>query len=121
MNAFYNLVLMNQEPGYLFFVILIAVCLLMAIAGLYFLSRYKTLFRKHIKNEILRQNLVVWLIVFCLMIAMSPINYEAFYIIIKKGVLFALGIQLIISLANALIVFNLVRSIADNRQVKKTE
>ena len=101
-----------REPGYLFFVVLFAICLLMAIAGLYFLSRFNTLFKSSVRNETLRQNIVVWLIVFCLLIAMAPLNYEIFYMISRKGVLYTLVAEVIISLVNVIFVFNTVRLVS---------
>jgi sensor histidine kinase YesM len=44
----------------------------MLVLGLYFLARFWRLFKGQIKNEFLRQNIVVWIIAICLTIASSP-------------------------------------------------
>jgi len=48
----------------------------MLVLGLYLLAKFKSLFRRSIKNEWLRKNIVVWMIAVCLIFAVSPTNSE---------------------------------------------
>lgn len=108
-----------KEPAFITFVLLIAVCLLMAVAGLYILSNFKTLFRRKIRNELLRQNVVVWLIVFCFSIALAPINREALSLFFTKGPLYTIMLEMIAATINVLFVFNIVKFVAQNRSIKR--
>jgi two-component system, LytTR family, sensor kinase len=108
-----------KEPSFLYFVVVVGICLLMAVAGLYFLSNYKNLLRRQIRNEVLRQNVVVWLIVFCLIIAVAPMNIELFYMLRKKGVLYTICAELFAATVNVLFVFNIVRLVSQSNALKK--
>jgi two-component system LytT family sensor kinase len=108
-----------KEPNFLFFTVVVAVCLAMAVAGLFFLSRFRTLFRGRIRNELLRQNVVVWLIVFCLIIAVAPMNVELFYLLIREGILYTICVEMISATVNVLFVFNIVRLVAQSESLKK--
>src|SRR4030095_9960348 len=56
----------------------------MLVLGLYLLAEFKRLFRRQVKNELLRKNIVVWMIAVCLILAVSPTNPE-FYRAIANG------------------------------------
>jgi sensor histidine kinase YesM len=56
----------------------------MLVLGLYLLANFKRLFRRLVKNELLRKNIVVWMIAVCLILAVSPTNGE-FYQAAAKG------------------------------------
>jgi sensor histidine kinase YesM len=67
-------------------VLLVLFSSIMLVLGLYLLANFKRLFRRQIKNELLRKNIVVWMVAVCLILAVSPSNYE-FYQAIAKGTL----------------------------------
>ena len=51
----------------------------MLVTGLYLVANFNRLFRRSIKNELLRKNIVVWLAICCLMttVPTTPLFYEA--------------------------------------------
>ena len=88
------------------------------VLGLYLLANFKKLFRRYIKNELLRQNVAVWLIAICLGISFCPTNPE-FYGVIKSPKLatfFALQIAGITMMV--LFVFNTTALVSKIRYVK---
>ncbi len=52
--------------------ILVLISMLMLLVGLYLLANFKRLFRRQIKNELLRKNIVVWLIAICFVFCVLP-------------------------------------------------
>jgi two-component system LytT family sensor kinase len=107
-----------KEPGFLFFVVMIAICLLMAVVALYLLINFKTVFR-WIRIEWLRQNIVVWCIVFGFIIALSPLNYEFFGMVLRKGVFYAVVVEAISAAVNVIFVFNIVTGVALSRRIQR--
>jgi two-component system, LytTR family, sensor kinase len=75
-----------KYPEFKVLALLVLFSSLMLVLGLYLLANFKRLFRKHIRNELLRKNIVVWMIAVCLILAVSPTNSE-FYQAIAKGIL----------------------------------
>ena len=108
-----------KEPTFLTFVLIIGICLLMAVAGLYVLSNFKTLFRRSIRNELVRQNIVVWIVVFCFSIAIAPINRETLSLLFKEGPLYTIGVQLLATSVCVLFIFNIVRVVANSKSLKR--
>jgi sensor histidine kinase YesM len=49
---------------------------IMLVLGLYLLARFGRLFKGQIKNEFLRENLVVWMIAICLTLSSSPTSAD---------------------------------------------
>ncbi|MDZ4796288.1 MAG: histidine kinase [Bacteroidota bacterium] len=108
-----------KEPTILFYAILITTCLLMAMAGLYILANFSRLFRGRIRNEIARKNVVVWLAIFFISGAMSPMSSGFFYLLYLKGWWNVVLLQLVSTTVHTLIVYNIVRYVATHRVVKK--
>lgn len=108
-----------KGPTILDFGLLIAVSLVFAIAGLYMLANFGRLFRSRIKNELLRKNIVAWMVIFCISIAMLPMSGGFFYMLEKHGWGWAIGSQFISATACTLIIYNLVRVVAESKQLKK--
>jgi two-component system, LytTR family, sensor kinase len=108
-----------KEPSVLEYVLLITGCLAFGGAGLYMLARFSAFFKRSIKNEILRKNIVVWLIVFCISNALLPMNGTFFYLLNKFGWGWMIYGQLIYATASTLIIYNLVRVVSQNKAVKK--
>jgi len=62
-------------------VIIVLVSSMMMLVGLYLLAKFNSLLRRHIRNELLRKNIVVWMIAICLVVSVSPTTpdfYEQF-------------------------------------------
>lgn len=108
-----------KEPSFLFLVVMIAVCLLVAVASLYLLINFRNVFRKWIRIEWLRQNIVAFLIVFGFIIAMSPMNYEFFGMILRHGIVYAVTVEAIAAAVNVIFVFNIVNWVARSRAIKR--
>lgn len=107
------------EPTILSFSLLILFSLVMALAGLFLLANFTSVFKGSIKNEIVRKNVVAWLVIFCISAAMFPMNGGFFYILGVHGYGGLLLFQLISTTANSLFVYNVARYVAENKQVKK--
>lgn len=108
-----------REPTLLEFSVLIAVCLILSLIGLYLLARFNELFKGKIRNELLRKNVVAWMVTFCLSAGILPLNGHFFYIAQKLGWGWAVGSQFIISLLTTLIVYNLTRMVAESRKLQR--
>src|SRR5262245_45363649 len=64
------------EPSFLHLAVLVLFSSLMLVLGLYLLAKFNRLFRRTIPNELLRKNVVVWMIAVCLILALSPTSPE---------------------------------------------
>jgi len=107
-----------QEPSFLFFTILILSCLILAVAGLYVLANFSSLFRSSIRNELLRKNVVVWLAIFFISASMAPLGSGFFYILYLKGWWAFISIQLLATTADTIFVYNIARFVAGHRRIK---
>jgi two-component system, LytTR family, sensor kinase len=108
-----------KEPGIIAYALLIAVCLVFTVAGLYMLANFSRLLRSTFKNELLRKNIAAWLIIFCISVAMVPMSGGFFYLLQKHGWGWAVGSQFISATACTLIIYNLARLVAENRRLKR--
>ena len=108
-----------KEPGVIEYALLIAVCLVFAVAGLYLMANFNRLLRGSIKNELLRKNVAAWLIIFCITVAMVPMSGGFFYLLEKYGWGWSIASHFISATGCTLIIYNLARLVADNRQLKK--
>jgi len=108
-----------KAPTTLEYIFLILVSLVFALAGLYMLANFSRLFRKFIKNELLRKNVAAWMIIFCMSVAMLPMNGGFFYMLEKHGWAWTICGQFISVTASTLIIYNLARLVAESRQLRK--
>lgn len=108
-----------KEPTLTNYVILVAVSLLMALAGLYLLARFNRLFRGSIKSEWLRRNLAAWLIIFMINGSMSPISGGFFYLLGKYGWLGTIAGHFGSTTVATLIGFNAMWALAGNKKLKQ--
>jgi len=95
-----------QEPNLLVIVILVLSSSLMLLAALYLLAKFSTLFRNSIRNELLRRNLVVWLIATCLILALTPTNQDFYKMLSSMKLVHYFLLQLGCVALEALFVFN---------------
>ena len=108
-----------KGPALFDIVLLIVVSLIFAMGGLYMLANFGRLLRSSIKNELLRKNIVVWMIILCFSIAMLPMGGGFFYLVEKHGWGWAIGSQFISATVCTLIIYNLARLVAESRQLRK--
>jgi sensor histidine kinase YesM len=108
-----------KGPSIFEYVLLIAACLVFAGAGLYMLVNFSRMLKSIIRNELLRKNMLAWLIIFCFSVAMLPMSGGFFYLLEKYGWGWAIGGQLISATACTLVIYNLVSLVAGHRQLKK--
>jgi two-component system, LytTR family, sensor kinase len=108
-----------KEPTAGEYIIIVICCLCFAVIGLFFLANYGKLFRGRIKNELLRQNIVVWLIIFFLSNSLAPISGGFYYTVNKLGWPGFVGMQAFGCLLYTLLVFNTARLIAINKTFKQ--
>lgn len=108
-----------KEPSFTLLVLLILEASLMLTAGLYVLANFGRLFTRTIRNEWLRQNVVVWLAAVCLVFATGPVTGDFFGMWLKHGIWYAIGIQLIFATVNSVFVFNVTRFVALHPSVQR--
>jgi sensor histidine kinase YesM len=108
-----------KGPTTLEYFILVAVCLGFALLGLYMLANFSRLLRSTIKNELLRKNIVAWMVIFCISAGMLPQSGGFFYLLEKYGWGWAIGGHIISTTACTLIIYNLARMVAESRQLRK--
>jgi len=108
-----------KEPPFYFFILLILHSALMLMAGLYILANFGRLFRRNFRNELLRENVVVWLAAICMIMALAPVSGDFVGILLRKGIMHAIMVQTIFATINTLFVFNITRFVARSVPVKR--
>lgn len=108
-----------REPGFLFFVGLIVVCLLLVVAGVFLVARFNTLFKTRIRNEWLRKNAVVWLIIFCFSGSLFPLGGGLFLIVNKYGWWGLILGHIASTTVTTLIAYNATRYVIDHPRIKR--
>lgn len=98
--------------GFWQYLIIILAAIALALSGVFLLANFRQLFRKSIRSEWLRANISAWLIIFCFIMALLPLNGSLFEAIGEYGVGIALLGQAILVTLDTLIVFNSVRWVA---------
>jgi sensor histidine kinase YesM len=100
-------------------VLLVLFSALMLVLGLYLLANFKTLFRRNIKNELLRKNIVVWMMAICLVLSVSPTNPD-FYRAISTGKwLQTFLIEITAITVMTFFVFNATLLVFKNKRIQK--
>ena len=107
---------MKLEFSSLFGLILLSSFML--ILGLYLLTNFGRLFKRSIKSEWLRKNIVVWLIAICLVLAISPTNHDFYDSATHKKFFRLLIIQGTAITIMTFLVFNITLLVRDNRFVR---
>jgi sensor histidine kinase YesM len=88
-------------------IILVLSSSLMLVLGLYLLTNFSRLFKRYIRNEWLRQNVVVWMVAICLVFALIPTNPEIYHALVSGKWVRILLIQFTAVTAMMLFVFNI--------------
>jgi two-component system, LytTR family, sensor kinase len=107
-----------KEPTTEQFLLIVFCCLCLAGIGLFFLANYGRMFKGRIRNELLRQNVVVFLIIFFLVNSLAPVSGGFAHAINKFGWLGFIGIQAFGTLLYTLVSFNISRLISINKKLK---
>jgi len=99
--------------------VLILLSSIMLILGLYLLANFDRLFKRSVKSEWLRKNIVVWMISVCLVLAILPTNHD-FYeaATTHKKFLRVLLIQSMAITLMSFFVFNTTLLVRNNRFVR---
>jgi two-component system, LytTR family, sensor kinase len=108
-----------KEPTAIEYIVIVFCCLLLAVIGLYFLANFSNVFKSKMKNELLRKNIVAWLIIFFLSSSLTPISGGFYYTIAKFGWWGTFAIQCIGCTFYTVIAFNTVRAVANNNKLKR--
>jgi len=98
--------------------ILILFCTLMLVVGLYLLANFNSLFKRYIKNELIRKNFVVWLIAICFILSISPTSPEFSRMAMAGKVMRYYFIQLVAATGMALFVFNITWYVSELKWVQ---
>ena len=99
-------------------VLLVLFSALMLVLGLYLLANFKRLFRRQLKNELLRKNIAVWMTSICLCLSVAPTNPD-FYRAISSGKwVETILVQIIAITVMALFVFNTALLVLKSRCLK---
>jgi two-component system, LytTR family, sensor kinase len=80
---------------------------IMLVVGLYLLARFYRLFKRQIRNEFIRQNVVVWMIAICLILACSPTTGEFYVAYVNHKILLYYAFACLASTIESLFVFNI--------------
>lgn len=107
-----------MEFKFHYFIVLILFSTIMLVVGLYLLANFKSLFKRKIKNELLRQNLVVWLVGVCFSLAITPTNPEFYGSALSGKVLRYYLIQITAVTGMVLFVFNITWYVSQLNRVK---
>lgn len=98
-----------KEPNFIVVGLIVFFSSLMLLAGLYLLAKFNSLLRKQIRNELLRKNVVVWLIAVCLILCLTPTRQEFYQDFSSRKVLHYFFLQIAAVTVEALFVFNIAR------------
>ena len=104
---FFNLAIMKS----LDFTKMVAIVLfssLLLLAGLYLLANFNRLFKPQFKNELIRKNIVVWMIALCLIMSVSPTNPDFYASVANHKVVHYFLLNCFGVTLEALFVFNIV-------------
>jgi sensor histidine kinase YesM len=108
-----------KYPDFKALLLLVVFSSLMLVLGLYLLANFKRLFRRQIKNEWIRKNIVVWMVAVCLVLAVSPTNSE-FYQAIAKGILLkTFLIQIVAITIMTFFVFNITLLVLKTKTLQR--
>lgn len=108
-----------KEPSTLHYISFVTASILFAAGGIALMANFSRLFQRSIRNELLRKNTAVWLIIFCLNAAIMPLG-GGFYVMLQKfgwvGIIIG---QLASTTLCTIVIYNLVRMVADSPQLRK--
>lgn len=96
-----------QQPKLIIVILVVFLSMLMLIGGLYCLAKFYKLFKRQIRNELVRRNIMVWLISLCFILTLTPTNQEFYIELQSLKLLHYFILQTISVTVEALFVFNI--------------
>lgn len=108
-----------KEPSIFQYSALVVFSLAMAFGGLILLANFRSLFKGRIRNELVRKNVVAWMVIFCLSMSTAPMSGGFFYLLVKFGWWHSLVGQLLTTTACTLLGFNLSRMVAISPRLRR--
>ena len=106
-------------PNFTTLASLVLVSTVMLVLGLYLLTKFYTLLRQQVRNELVRRNIVVWMIAVCLTSSVSPFSEEFYKAIKTHAILRYYCIEIVATTIGVLIVFNISWAISKYLHRKK--
>lgn len=97
---------------------LVAVSIFSAVVSLYLLAGMNRLFRRSVRNELVRKNLLIWLINFFMSLALFPMGLGFTYMAAKYGWGWVIAGQFISATACTIFIYNPVRIVSESRLVR---
>jgi two-component system, LytTR family, sensor kinase len=89
------------------------------MVGIFLLAKFNTLFKGVFKNEWVRKNILVWLIIFLLSGALYPLSSGFFFLLQKYGWWGIVWGHLISTTASTLLIYNVTSYVIEHRVAKK--
>jgi two-component system LytT family sensor kinase len=108
-----------KSPGFTTLLILVLFSSLMLFLGLYLLANFKRLFRRYIKNELVRQNIAVWLIAVSLIFSVAPTNPELYHAVASRIWLKPFLIEIAAITIMTFFVFNVTLLVLKNKALQR--
>jgi two-component system, LytTR family, sensor kinase len=105
-------------PSITEYIVLIIVSIISSLISLYLLSHMNRIFKMSVRNEVLRKNLVIWLINFFMSMALFPVGLGFTYMAAKFGWFWVVASQFISATACTLFIYNPVRLVSENKWIK---
>jgi len=96
-----------KGPAFSQLIIAVLFSSILLVVGLYLLARFHRLFKRQIKNEFLRANLVVWMIAICLMVAVSPTTLDFYAAYLRRYIPAYYAFACVAATLESLFVFNI--------------
>jgi two-component system LytT family sensor kinase len=106
-------------PNFTTLTLLVLFSTIMLVLGLYLLTKFYTLLRQQIRNELVRRNIVVWMIAVCLTSSVSPFSAEFYKAIKTNAILRYYCFELAATTIGVLLVFNISWGISKYLHRKK--
>jgi len=108
-----------KHPEFRVVLLLVLFSSLMLVLGLYLLAKFKSLFRRQVRNELLRKNIVVWMIAVCLILSVSPTNPEFYQAVANGALIKTFLIQITAVTILTVFVFNTTLLVLKSKSVQR--
>jgi sensor histidine kinase YesM len=96
-----------KEPNIISIVLIVLFSMFTLLCGLYLLAKFNSLFRKQVSNELVRKNIVVWMVAVCLILALTPTRQEFYAGLTSHKLMHYFMLQLLAITVEVLFVFNI--------------
>jgi sensor histidine kinase YesM len=96
-----------QQPQFYIVALIVFLSAMMIVVGLYLLAKFNSLFKRQIKNELLRKNIISWMITMCVFLALTPTSHDFSNVLKGEGLVHYFSLQILCITIGALFVFNI--------------